>query len=176
MHACDINKFVGINVRGTCLISKNQEHLYPRKYLLYGSVFSKTSPDGLPPTQIPNSAPMWVVLADYKATEGGMLSVGEGELVEVLDISRNEWCLVRPSTRPLEEGWVPMGYLKPYNSRDYGKHCLNPIALMYCIAGNIRGAKYSWFSWLNTGARIFYPGMKRPYLPLPAVQAATTNI
>ncbi len=30
--------------------------------------------------------------------------------------------------------------------------------------------------WLNTGARIFYPRMKRPYLPLPAVQAATTNI
>ena len=30
MHACDI-KFVGINVRGTCLISENHEHLYPRK-------------------------------------------------------------------------------------------------------------------------------------------------
>ncbi len=37
----------------------------------------------------------------------------------------------------------------------------------YLIAGNFRGAK---FSWLNTGARIFYPRMKRPYLPLPAVQ------
>ncbi len=30
------------------------------------------------------------------------------------------------------------------------------------IAGNFRGAKYSW---LNIGARIFYPRMKRPYLP-----------
>lgn len=78
----------------------------------------------LPSPQIPNSAPLWVVLADYKATEGGMLSVGEGELLEVLDISRNEWCLVRPSTRPLEEGWVPMTYLKPHNSKGYGKHCL----------------------------------------------------
>ncbi len=27
-HACDI-KFVGINVRGTCLISENRKHLYP---------------------------------------------------------------------------------------------------------------------------------------------------
>ncbi len=46
---------------------------------------------------------------------------------------------------------------------------------IYRIAGNFRGAK---FSWLNTGPRIFYPRMKRPYhsyLPLPAVQAATTN-
>ncbi len=44
------------------------------------------------------------------------------------------------------------------------------------IAGDFRGAKYSWFSWLNTGPRIFYPRMKRPNLPLPAVQAATTKI
>ena len=29
MHACNI-KFVGINVRGACLISENHEHLYPR--------------------------------------------------------------------------------------------------------------------------------------------------
>ncbi len=74
-----------------------------------------------PPPQSPNSTPMWVVLADYTASESGMLSVTESELVEVLDISRNEWCLVRPSERPLDEGWVPMGYLKPYNSRGYGK-------------------------------------------------------
>ncbi len=29
MHACDI-KFVGINVCGTCLISENRKHLYPK--------------------------------------------------------------------------------------------------------------------------------------------------
>ena len=29
LHACDI-KFVGINVRGTCLINENREHLYPQ--------------------------------------------------------------------------------------------------------------------------------------------------
>ena len=29
MLACDI-KFMGINVHGTCLISQNREHLYPR--------------------------------------------------------------------------------------------------------------------------------------------------
>ncbi len=46
----------------------------------------------------------------------------------------------------------------------------------YRIACNFRGAKYSWFSWLEVWPRIFYPRMKRPYLPLPAVQAATTKI
>ncbi len=34
MHACDIN-FVGINVRGRCLISKNHEHFIPSKYTHY---------------------------------------------------------------------------------------------------------------------------------------------
>ncbi len=38
------------------------------------------------------------------------------------------------------------------------------------------GAKYSWFSWLKVWPLIFYPRMKRPYLPLPAVQAPTTKI
>ncbi len=42
---------------------------------------------------------------------------------------------------------------------------------MYCIAGNFVGQNIHGFLWLNTGARIFYPRMKRPYLPLPAVQA-----
>ena len=40
-----------------------------------------------------------------------MLSVNEGELVEVLDTSRNEWCLVKPVSRSSLEGWVPMAYL-----------------------------------------------------------------
>ncbi len=44
------------------------------------------------------------------------------------------------------------------------------------IAGHFRGAKYLWFPWLITGPRIFYLRLKRPYLPLPAVQAATTKI
>ena len=35
MHACDI-KFRVINIRGTCLIRENHEHLYPRNnYTLY---------------------------------------------------------------------------------------------------------------------------------------------
>ncbi len=34
MHACDI-KFVGINVRGTCLIRENYEHFIPLKYTHY---------------------------------------------------------------------------------------------------------------------------------------------
>ncbi len=48
-----------------------------------------------------------------------MLSVSEGEVVEVLDHSRNDWCLVRPATRPNNEGWVPAAYLAPY--RDIGR-------------------------------------------------------
>ncbi len=49
-----------------------------------------------------------------------MLTVHEGELVEVIDTSRNEWCLVRPSGRE-EEGWVPAAYLKPYDVGGYGE-------------------------------------------------------
>ena len=70
---------------------------------------------------------MWVVLADYEATEPGMLSVHEGELVEVLDISRNDWCLIRPASRQSMEGWVPTAFLKPYN--DSVGYC----TLKYCI-------------------------------------------
>jgi len=43
-----------------------------------------------------------------------MLSVSEGEVVEVLDHSRNDWCLVRPAIRSHSEGWVPAAYLAPY--------------------------------------------------------------
>lgn len=64
-----------------------------------------------------------MVLADYHATESGMLTVHSGDLVEVMDISRNEWCLVRPSSSQSIEGWVPMGYLKPYNVQGYGEWC-----------------------------------------------------
>ena len=60
------------------------------------------------------------------------------------------------------------------------KYCtnwhINNNKLGYRIAGNFRGVKYSWFSWLEVWPRIFYPRMKRPCLPLPAVQAATTKI
>ena len=50
-----------------------------------------------------------------------MLTVHEGELVEVMDISRNEWCLVQPSSRQSVEGWVPTAYLRPYDSGGCGK-------------------------------------------------------
>ncbi len=33
----------------------------------------------------------------------------------------------------------------------------NLLQMMYRIAGNFRGAKYSWFSWLEVWPRIFYP-------------------
>ena len=44
--------------------------------------------------------------------------------MEVIDISRNEWCLVRLVGRPEEEeeeGWVPAGFLKPYSGGGFGK-------------------------------------------------------
>ena len=63
-----------------------------------------------------------MALHDYTATEQGMLTVHEGELVEVVDIS-NEWCLVQPSSRQSTEGWVPTAYLKPYEAGGYGKLC-----------------------------------------------------
>ncbi len=46
------------------------------------------------------------------------------------------------------------------------------------VAGHFRGAKYSctWFLWLEVWPQIFYPRMKQPCLPLPAVQAAITKI
>ena len=50
-----------------------------------------------------------------------MLTVYVGELVEVIDISRNEWCLVRPIAREAVEGWVPATYLKPYDTGGYSK-------------------------------------------------------
>jgi len=50
-----------------------------------------------------------------------MLTVYSGELVEVIDISRNEWCLVKTMARDTVEGWVPAAYLKPYDSGGYGK-------------------------------------------------------
>ncbi len=63
-------------------------------------------------------------------------------------------------------------------------HCLFIIIIIYqlllhtvyAVAGNFRGAKFSWFSWLEVWPRIFYPQMKRPCLPLPTIQAATTKI
>ena len=43
------------------------------------------------------------------------------------------------------------------------------------IEGNFRGANICGF-YLNVWPRIFYPQMKPPCLPLPAVQAPTTKI
>ena len=64
--------------------------------------------------QPPSGNPQYVVLANYEATDESMLSVNEGEVVEVLDQSKNDWCLVCPSSRTDVEGWVPLPYLTPY--------------------------------------------------------------
>ena len=53
--------------------------------------------------------------------------MNRGDLVEVIDISRNEWCLVKLVGQPEgegeeEEGWVPAGFLKPYSGGGFGKY------------------------------------------------------
>ena len=82
-----------------------------------------------------------MVLADYPGEEEGTVRVWRGDLVEVIDISRNEWCLVRPVVRAEcegeegegegeeEEGWVPAGFLKPYSGGGFGE-CL--VVPHYC--------------------------------------------
>ena len=76
--------------------------------------------------------PQWSVLADYPGEEEGTVRVWAGDLVEVVDISRNEWCLVRPVDRSggqdeqqvEEEGWVPAAFLKPYSGGGFGNQPL----------------------------------------------------
>ena len=55
-----------------------------------------------------------------------MLTVNEGEIVEVLDTSRNEWCLVKPLSRVSMEGWVPTAYLHPYDNQGYSRPNQSP--------------------------------------------------
>ena len=65
---------------------------------------------------------MWVTIADFVAQEEGTLSVRKGELVEVIDTSRNEWTLIRTVDREPREGWIPSDFIKRYNYLDsYGK-------------------------------------------------------
>jgi hypothetical protein len=51
-----------------------------------------------------------------------MLSVSEGEIVELIETSSNEWCLVRSRTRPSMDGWVPMAYVCPCGAGDFPDH------------------------------------------------------
>lgn len=76
--------------------------------------------------QSPSEPAQWMVLADYTATEPGMLSVSEGELVELIETSSNEWCLVRSRTRPSMDGWVPMAYVCPCGSESFANHTPSP--------------------------------------------------
>ena len=57
-----------------------------------------------------------------------MLSVREGELVELQDMANNEWCLVCTSSSSCKEGWVPANYLKPHSSSTYGETTVGTTA------------------------------------------------
>ena len=61
-------------------------------------------------------------MAAFIGQEEGTLSVQKGELVEVIDTSRNEWTLIRTVDREPKEGWIPSDFIKRYNYMDpYGK-------------------------------------------------------
>ena len=60
-----------------------------------------------------------MTLATYKASDEGTISINQGELVEVIDNSRNKWSLVRTLGRQPREGWIPTEYITPYNFSDY---------------------------------------------------------
>lgn len=61
-----------------------------------------------------------MVLADYEATdEPGTLSVSKGEVVEIRDHAKNDWCLIRSFSRADTEGWIPAAFLTPY--REIGR-------------------------------------------------------
>ena len=81
--------------------------------------------------QSPSGPAQWVVLADYEGTETGMLSVTEGELVELLDTSSNAWGLVKPTTRPSIDGWVPMAYITPYRADGFTNSTHHAPSLRY---------------------------------------------
>ena len=61
-------------------------------------------------------------MAAFTAREEGTLSVRKGELVEVIDTTRNEWTLIRTVDREPREGWIPSDFIKRYNYMEpYGK-------------------------------------------------------
>lgn len=60
-------------------------------------------------------------MADFSAQEEGTLSIRKGEVVEVIDSSRNKWALVRTIDREPSEGWIPSEFIRRYNYMDpYG--------------------------------------------------------
>lgn len=69
-------------------------------------------------TQSAFSIQLWLTLAQYSASDEGTISVNEGELVEVIDNSRNKWSLVKTIGRQPREGWIPTEYIVPYNFSD----------------------------------------------------------
>lgn len=85
----------------------------------------------------PSSGPaQWVVLADYEGTEPGMLSVSEGELVELLDTSDNAWSLVKPVSRPTTDGWIPMAYIAPYAAEGYSNPNHTPSLRYHSVSSS----------------------------------------
>eukprot|EP00731_Ephydatia_muelleri_P020165 Em0012g990a len=59
------------------------------------------------------TVPLCVALVDCLATEPGTIDIGEGEVLEMIDNSRHDWCLVRRTTfREPSEGWVRSSFIR----------------------------------------------------------------
>ncbi len=86
--------------------------------------------------QSPSGPAQWVVLADYEGAEPGMLSVSEGELVELLDTSSNAWGLVKPTSLPATDGWVPMAYISPYNTDGFANPNHTPSLRYHSVSSS----------------------------------------
>ena len=93
------------------------------------------------------------------------MRVWQRDLVEVIDISRNEWCLVRPVVRAGEEGveeggWVPAGFLKPYSGGGFGECC--GIGIAFCslcgekVTGNFMGENVREFDFHHQSKGVGY--------------------
>ena len=64
-------------------------------------------------THLQPTVPLCVALVDCLATEPGTIDIGEGEVLEMIDNSRHDWCLVRRTTfREPSEGWVRSSFIR----------------------------------------------------------------
>lgn len=69
-----------------------------------------------PPPQPKPSGAEYLVISDFSAAGDGEVDLTDGETVEVLDQSQQDWWLVRlPSG---QEGWAPSSYLEPCEEWD----------------------------------------------------------
>ena len=95
--------------------------------------------------------------------------------MEVFDISRNEWCLVRPVGRPADqededdvEGWVPASFLKPYSGGGFGKSVVMLPQIYYtCI--NVLSCSYMAFIGVHEMHSQMHPNQRHVTILLDVI-------